>query len=326
MIWVRFLVLVIWVCAFSGSAIAAEPVELDQSRLSELPLGESPESARKVSDQDRAFSAFQRGYYLTAFKLALPEAKAGNPAAQTLIAELYERGLGIAQNPKEAVSWFRIAAISGNREAQFAYATKLMEGKFVEKNFELGMEMMKSAADAGHPTAMFNYATHQISQRPTSATYRRVLPLYEKAAEYRLADAYYALAKIYEDGLATGINDPEKGLFWLEKAASSGIDTAQIELAIKLLNSPTGENDPVRAFNLFKIAANKGNAIAQNRISHMLFLGVGAEKSDVEAAKWHILASRAGRNDLDLDRQIRSLPPETMQKALQLANRWPVVR
>ena len=308
------------------TAFASEPVQLDNSRLSGSSAQTNAAVGRVVSNQDRAFSAYQLGNYLTAFRLALPEANDGNAAAQTLIAELYERGLGVGRNPKDAASWYKIAAISGNREAQFAYATKLLEGKVVEKDIELGMEMMKSAAEAGHPTAMYNYATHQISQRPTSATYRRVLPLYEKAAEFRLADAYYALAKIYEEGRATGINDPEKGLFWLEKAASSGVDTAQIELAIKLLNSPTGENDPERAYSLFKIAANKGNVIAQNRISHMLFLGVGTEKSEVEAAKWHILASRAGRNDLDLDRYIKSLTPEQMQKALQLANRWPAIR
>ncbi|MEM9331997.1 MAG: tetratricopeptide repeat protein [Pseudomonadota bacterium] len=281
------------------------------------------ESSVTVSNADRAFSAFQRGQYLTAFQLALPEAQAGDDAAQTLIAELYERGLGIAQDQKEAARWYEIAANSGNREAQFAYGLKLLEGTNLEKDVERGLEMMKAAAEAGHPTAMFNYATFQINQRPTSATYRRVLPMLEKAAEYRLADAYYSLAKIYDEGLATKINDPEKGMFWLEKAASAGIDTAQVELAIKLLKNPKDEKDRVRAFNLFKVAANQGNIIAQNRLAHMLFDGVGTDVSEVEAAKWHILASRAGRSDFDLDRYMDALPLDVRQQALMQANRWP---
>ena len=286
------------------------------------PASPNPE----ISRVDRAFSAYQRGMYLTAFDLALPVAKEGDAAAQTLIAELYERGLGIPQDAKEATEWYEIAAKSGNREAQFAYAVKLLEGKHVEKNVDLGLEMMKAAADAGHPTAMFNYATHLVNERPTSATYRKALPLFEKAAEFRLADAYYSLAKIYEEGLATGINDPEKGLYWLEKAAASGIDTAQVELAIKLLNKPEDKKNAIRAFNLLKLAANRGNVIAQNRIAHMLFEGIGTEKSEVEAAKWHILASRSGRNDFDLDRYLHALPIDVRQEALAQANRWPSIR
>ncbi len=305
--------------------LAEEAVDFDASRLSADGESEVSEPRPVVSNVDRAFGAFQRGMYLTAFQLALPEAQDGNAAAQTLIAEIYERGLGVPKNSEEAVSWYKIAANSGNREAQFAYALKLLEGKEVKGDFDAGLELMKAAADAGHPTAMFNYAIHQINQRPTSATYRRVLPMLEKAAEYRLADAYYALAKIYEEGLATGINDPDKGLVWLEKAAYSGVDTAQVELAIKLLNGSIEKKDAKRAFSLFKLAANRGNVIAQNRISHLLFNGIGTEKSEVAAAKWHILASRAGRKDFDLDRQLEALPADVRQQALQQANKWPSI-
>ncbi|MGI9351265.1 MAG: tetratricopeptide repeat protein [Rhizobiaceae bacterium] len=309
------------------SSVAQETGDAkDNDQKSREVAVESDMSNPEISRVDQAFSAYQRGMYLTAFDLALPVATEGNAAAQTLIAELYERGLGIPQNLEEATDWYEIAAKSGNREAQFAYGVKLLEGKYIEKNVELGLEMMKAAADAGHPTAMFNYATHLVNERPTSSTYRKALPLFEKAAEYRLADAYYSLAKIYDDGLATGINDPEKGLYWLEKAASSGIDTAQVELAIKLLNMPKGERDAVRAFSLLKLAANRGNVIAQNRLSHMLFEGIGTEKSDVEAAMWHILASRSGRNDFDLDLYLHALPIDVRQQALAQANRWPSVR
>lgn len=67
---------------------------------------------------DLAYGAFQRGYYLSAFKLALPRAESGEPAAQTLLAELYDRGLGVARDQKKAAIWYRFAAKTGNREAQ----------------------------------------------------------------------------------------------------------------------------------------------------------------------------------------------------------------
>ncbi|MEM7068523.1 MAG: tetratricopeptide repeat protein [Pseudomonadota bacterium] len=322
MSYARSLLLALTISAVPIFAVGQEVEEASEQPTAPL---QKTEAKTEVSNVDRAFGAFQRGMYLTAFYLALPEAQAGNAAAQTLIAELYDSGLGIAQDPEEAFSWYKIAANSGNREAQFAYAVKLLEGKVTDKNVELGMDIMKSAADAGHPTAMFNYATYRINQRPTGATYRKVLPMLEKAAEYRLADAYYALAKIYEEGLATGVSDPERGLVWLERAAMAGIDTAQVELALKFISGSAGVKDEARAFSLLKIAANRGNVIAQNRIAHLLFLGLGTERSEVEAAKWHILASRAGRSDFDLDRQMETLSADVKQQALQQANRWPSV-
>ena len=44
---------------------------------------------------DEAFGAFQRGMYKTALTLALQQASAGEPNAQTLAAEIYARGLGV---------------------------------------------------------------------------------------------------------------------------------------------------------------------------------------------------------------------------------------
>ncbi|MEM7214478.1 MAG: tetratricopeptide repeat protein [Pseudomonadota bacterium] len=275
-----------------------------------------------VTNVDRAFSAYQRGSYLTAFELALPEAQNGNSSAQTLIAELYERGLGVRQNTKEAAVWYEIAAKSGNREAQFAYALKLLEGVDIPKDTEVGARMMKAASDAGHPNAMFNYATHRISQRPTSATYREMLPLLEKAAEYRVVDAYYSLAKIYEEGLATRINDPERGSYWMEKAADAGNDAAQVELAVTLLKNQNEKANVDRAFDLLNLAANSGNVVAQNRLAYMLIEGNGIERSDLQGATWHILASRAGRKDFDLDRYVNSLPTDVREQAIDRADRW----
>ena len=316
----RFAIYLLFLTSLALPAIAAE----GDDGPTETPVQpEITDNTDQVSQTDRAYGAYQRGMYLTAFALALPEAENGDAAAQTLIAELYEAGLGVAKDKEEAASWYGIAARSGNREAQFAYSVKLMKGDGVETDREAGIEMMKVAAEAGHPTAMFNYANHLVEQRPTSATYRKVMPLYQKAAEYRLADAYYALAQIHLEGRATGIQDPEKGRKWLLRAAHSGIDTAQVELGISLLKDKPTPEDELRAQSWFRIAANSGNVIARNRLAHLLFTGVGTKQARIEGAMWHILASRAGRHDLDLDQAMETMPADDRNKAVEWANRWP---
>lgn len=270
---------------------------------------------------DLAYGAYQRGLYLTALELALPRANAGDAAAQTLIAELYQNGLGVAQNTKEATEWYRIAAKSGNREAQFAYGVKLMKGEDVPQDMEAGVEMMKASAKAGHSVAMFNLANHIVTERPTSAGYRKALPLFEKAAEAGVADAFYALAHIHREGLANGIQDMPKAIHWLTRAARAGIDTAQVELGIMLANGKDVPQDEAAAISWFRIAAGSGNVIARNRLAHLLLKNVQNEKTVIEAAMWHMLARRAGREDFDLDQFVASLDEETRSKALTLANR-----
>jgi TPR repeat protein len=313
------------------AAHADEAKQIDQDILNKRLGGETkaeevlPEAGFKKRDEqkpDLAYGAFQRGEYLTAFQLALPLAEKGDAAAQTLIAELYDKGLGIGRDTRQAATWYKIAAESGNREAQFSYALKLLQGRDLPQDKPKGEAMMKKAAEAGHPVAMFNHANQIVANRPTSAGYRQALPFYEKAAENRLADAYYALAVIYREGRTNGIQDPVKARQWLERAAKAGVDTAQIELGIALINGTDGPKDEKLAFSILKGLALRGNVIAQNRVAHMYANGIGVKASQVDAGKWHILASRAGRADLDLDQFIRGLDPKTRQKALRLANEW----
>ena len=64
----------------------------------------------------------------------LPRAEAGDPAAQTLVAEILSRGLGVARNEAEAAKWYQLAAEQGVPEAQFQYALLLLDGRFVKKD------------------------------------------------------------------------------------------------------------------------------------------------------------------------------------------------
>ncbi|MEO0327413.1 MAG: tetratricopeptide repeat protein [Pseudomonadota bacterium] len=313
------------ILALSGYSLASENQTSDiEERMSpgELRNNEADQPQTR-SPIDMAYGAYQRGWYLTAFQLALPRAQNGDAAAQTLIAELYDKGLGIARDPKESASWYALAAEAKNREAQFVYGMKLIKGTNISRDLELGVQYLQEAAEAGHPLAQFNYANHLIDQRPTSATYRIALPLYERAAENRVTDAVYALAAIYREGLATGINDMKRAIAYLKRAAADGHDTAQVELGIELLKAEYIEKDNKQALRWFRLAAGNGNAIAQNRLSHMLFEGIGTKADPVAGAKWHIIANRAGRRDPQLDFYLNALSKEERNKAVKEADRWP---
>ena len=295
-----------------------------KSRINDaLGVKSTSEEKTTANKPDLAYGAFQRGLYLTAFKHALPRAKLGDPAAQTLIAELYEKGLGIKHDPREAANWYKFAAQGGSREAQFSYALKLLEGKYVKKDKKQARALMKKSADAGHSVAQFNYGQIIVDERPTSRGFEIALGYYEKAAAKGVADAYFAIAQIHARGVGALGPDEKKARIFLIKAARNGVDNAQIELAIWLANGRGGEKDLKAALAWFKIAANSGNVIAQNRLARMLALGLGGEVQPKEAAKWYVLARRRGHKDAMLNDFFTSLDPKIRKQALDAANRWP---
>ncbi len=268
-----------------------------------------------------AFGAYQRGYYLTALNLALPLADSGDPAAQTLIGELYWNGFGVARDRKKAAQWYEFAANAGNREAQFIYGNMLLRGLTVKEDKIAGESFLRKAAESGHTRAQFNLAQIMTARRPTWSGFKSALPWYEKAAEAGLADAQYALSKIYAEAQGVAFNDDEKARVWLEKSANNGFDTAQVELGIWNANGRGGEKSEKRALFWFSRAASKGNVIAQNRLARMYSFGIGTKADDVRAGAWHVVARRAGFSDSVMDRRFATLSKINKQRAIDLANR-----
>ncbi len=282
----------------------------------------SPENSQTAQPTpDYAFGAYQRGYYLTALQLALPRAETGDPAAQTLIAELYWNGLGVARDRKKAVDWYKFAADAGNRESQFAYANILLRGKLVEADKIAGENFMRKAAQAGHAKAQFNLAQIITAKRPTWAGFKNAFPWYEAAAKAGLPDAQYALANIYSEAKGINFNDDKKARVWMARAAENGFDTAQVEYAIWLINGRGGPVDKTRALYWFQRAAAQGNTIAQNRLSRMYAFGIGTKVDLVRAAAWHVVTRRAGFSDSEMDRTFAALENIDKKRALELANR-----
>jgi len=227
---------------------------------------------------DAAYGAFQRGLYITALNLALPRAREGDAAAQTLAAEIYSRGLGVRQNMQEAAKWYKLAAEQGVPEAQFQYALMLIDGEFVDKDGDQAFALMEDAANAGNALAQFNYAQMLLERRPGESGVKLAVPYYEKAARTGLADAQYAMAQVYANGVGGKPRDEAEARRWLERAARGNFDTAQLELGSWLVEGIGGPRNEPMGFAWLKRAAQGGNVAAQNRLAKLYVAGVGVER------------------------------------------------
>jgi TPR repeat protein len=272
---------------------------------------------------DAAYGAFQRGLYKTAYNLALTRAQNGDPAAQTLVAEILSRGLGVPLNAAEASKWYALAAEQGVPEAQFQYALMLLDGRYVKKDERGAFALMQAAAEAGNRLAQFNFAQLLVQQDPGDTGIAKATSYYERAAATGLADAQYAMAQIYANGVGGKPKDDGQARRLLAQAARQNYDTAQIDLATWMIEGRGGSRDLKSGFGWMKQAAEGGNVAAQNRLAKLYMEGIGTDPDLILAGAWYIVARRAGLIDPQMDDFLQGLTDEQTKQALQKANRLP---
>lgn len=291
----------------SGAAGASSPGGLNPDRFGKQP--------------DAAYGAFQRGLYVTAYNLALARAKNGDPAAQTLVAEILARGLGVPRDATAAAKWYARASEQGVPEAQFQYALMLLDGSYVKKDVNAAYALLEAAAEAGNMLAQFNFAQLIVDREPGQAGMTKAASYYERAARSGLADAQYAMAQIYTNGVGGKKRDDVAARRWLELAARQGFDTAELDLGTWMIDGRGGPRDRKGGFNLLRRAALGGNVAAQNRVAKLYMQGLGTDPDTITAAAWYILARRAGLFDPEMDDFLNGLTPEETKQAIEKANR-----
>ena len=293
------------------------------------PAAEAPPAATENVDPNRfggppadaAYGAFQRGLYMTALNLAMPRAEAGDSAAQTLVAEILSRGLGVKRDEAKAAKWYQLAAEQGVPEAQFQYALLLLDGRFVKKDPQGAYALMQAAAEAGNRLAQFNFAQLLIDRERGEAGMAKAVSYYQRAADGGLADAQYAMSQIYANGVGGKKRDDAEARRWLLLAARQNFDTAQVDLGSWLVEGRGGPRDLKAGFGWLKRAADGGNVAAQNRVAKLYMGGIGTEPNAIDAAAWYFLARRAGLTDPEMEDFLRGLTEEEQKQALARANR-----
>ena len=281
-----------------------------------------PEEKPFTGKVDEAYGAFQRGRYLTAMELALPRAQLGDPAAQTLVAEILDRGLGVRRNREQAMFWYEQAANGGDPTGMFKYAILLMEKSGSKEDRAKADALMKKSANLGNASAQFNYGQVLVADSPGEKGLRDALPYYEKSAEQGIADAQYAVAQIYLNLKDLPEDKKKRAREWLLRAARAGYDTAQLDLGMWLVNGTGGERDYDAGFKWMKRAADGGNPVAQSKLAQLYIHAIGTRPDPIEAAKWFVLARRAGLNDPSLEDFYLGLTDEQQKAAIDAANKY----
>jgi TPR repeat protein len=90
------------------------------------------------------------------FDNCLVEAEQGYASAQYNLGVMYDNGLGVAQDYKEAVKWFTKDAEQGYAEAQYNLGNMYNKGKGVLQDYKLAVKWLTKAAEQGYASAQNN--------------------------------------------------------------------------------------------------------------------------------------------------------------------------
>ncbi|MCC2097668.1 MAG: SEL1-like repeat protein [Hyphomicrobiales bacterium] len=262
---------------------------------------------------DAAYSAFQRGYFITAFKEATKRIEANTPdapAAMTLIGELYRDGLGFHEDPAEAARWYALAAKRGDAQAAFAMGRAYLSGRGVKQDPKKAREFFEQAAAKHVGAALYNLGIMAMEPRKDKTgeivNYREAAGYFQKAVEQGDLDAAYALALLYRSGRGVPRNDI-KAAELLKHAADQHHLIAETEYAIVLFNGKGVKKDEAAAAKYFERAAWRNSPVAQNRLARMYAAGRGVKRDIMQAMKWHIIARASGLKDKWLDDKLPTL-------------------
>lgn len=114
-----------------------------------------PERAQDIENATLALDLASAGKYADAIAAIRRPALDGYRSAQSAVGTLYYRGMGVPQDFKEAVRWWRLAADQGDPPAQFGLARALSAGLGTEKDIATSNRLMELSAKAGFAPAMY---------------------------------------------------------------------------------------------------------------------------------------------------------------------------
>jgi TPR repeat protein len=100
--------------------------------------------------------AYQANNLPLAYKEFLTAANDGHADSQFNVALMYEQGIGVSKDEKEAVVWYGKSAAHGNSAAQFNLGVLYENGRGTKIDYAKANELYRKASAQGDPLAIGN--------------------------------------------------------------------------------------------------------------------------------------------------------------------------
>jgi hypothetical protein len=149
---------------------------------------------------EEAVAAYKKKDFATAMSELQPLAAKGDAAAQYNLGVMHEHGQGTAQDAKEALRWYRLAAEQGHFRAQFNLGLMYASGKGAAKDDKEAAKWYRKAAERGDARSQFNLGLMHANGEGVAKNEKEAARWIRLAAEQDDARAQSRLAGMYTTG------------------------------------------------------------------------------------------------------------------------------
>ena len=208
-------------------------------------------------------------------------------------------GTGVAKNAGEAVRWFTKAADAGVVDAMVALAGCYRDGTGVVQDCCRAFELYSKARDMGNVVALIELGDCYKMGRGVALDYAKAFALYKEAADKGHGFAYMLISECCRNGLGVPKNDGE-AINWLLKGMKAANKNPELmalyehHIACVYLDEHSTVHNDSEAFRWSKIAAEHGNANAQDLLGFCYQYGCGVEKDFDVASEWYRKSAAQG--------------------------------
>jgi TPR repeat protein len=113
-------------------------------------------SSIALADFEKGIAAYEANNLPLAYKEFRASADEGHADSQFNVALMFEKGIGVAKDEKEAVVWYGKSAAQGNSAAQFNLGVMYENGRGTAVDFAKAHEWYRKASVQGDPLAIGN--------------------------------------------------------------------------------------------------------------------------------------------------------------------------
>lgn len=167
---------------------------------------------------EEGLNAFEDNDYATALTELKPLADQGSIEAQNALGKMYNTGgAGLPRDDREAVKWFRKAALQRSSEGQLNLGIMYAEGMGVKKDIREALKWYRKSAAQRNTAAQYRIGEIYENGVGVKRSDREALKWFRMAAEGGNPEAMRRLGEMYERGKGVP-KDNQKAREWYERA------------------------------------------------------------------------------------------------------------
>ncbi len=230
------------------------------------------------ADTASGLADFQNGRFAEAFQQWTEAARAGDPRGALFVGVLYDTGLGVEQSYPQALDWYRRAADAGNATGMFNVGVMYDAGRGVPPNPAQAASWYERAAARGFGRAEYNLGLLYQEGAGVRASRSRAIQLFKRAADHGITAAQAHLQQLGVQQLG------QRNAAVSVRAGDPAMADFQQAQQLLLARGPA---DAARAANLFRRAAERGNALAEYDYGYCYEHGLGVQRDPEQARTWY---------------------------------------